>query len=278
MQIYHAFFYFLVFQWMWRCKVCGTSVSRRSEHLINIISLNTYVMDATIPNSYACIYFNCPCTCKTWKTLLSHLSRSHQPSSQTELTTFKCLLCNCNQCSTLKDYFQHIAQHLKNSETVDCVFQGCSHKTKNLETPDKLENERLSLLSEVKKQHNCSGKGQNGQDFFTAKTGHCGKGIRSGRVVVKLKNSDTTQLYLHLQFFYFYFYDQFWKIKAEFIRITTVPLQTWFLASLNKHHNKLIEIRNKGGVVREKTWNILNVLNQVCTCSIHQHLLLISHK
>ena len=57
------------------------------------------------------------------------MSRSHQSSSQTELTTFKCLICNCNERSTLTDCFQHIAQHLKNSETVDCVFQGCSYRT-----------------------------------------------------------------------------------------------------------------------------------------------------
>ncbi|KAK0147217.1 hypothetical protein N1851_013370 [Merluccius polli] len=45
--------------------------------------------------------------------------------------------------------------------------------------------------------------------------------------------------------------------------ITTVPLQPRFLASLDKHHNKLIEIiRNKGGVVREKTRSILNLLYQ----------------
>lgn len=47
------------------------------------------------------------------------------------------------------------------------------------ETPENLENERLSSKEA---QQSCSGKGQNGQDFFTAKTGHCGKGISSGRV------------------------------------------------------------------------------------------------
>lgn len=40
------------------------------------------------------------------------------------------------------------------------------------ETPDKLE----------KAKQSCSDKEQNGQDIFTAKTGNCGKGIRSGRV------------------------------------------------------------------------------------------------
>lgn len=117
----------LVFQWMWNCKDCGTSVSRRSELLKHYKLEHRHYGRH---HSYACIYFNCPCTCKTWKALLSHLSRNHHhQSSQTELTTFKCLLCNCSQPSTLKGYFQHVAQHLKNSETVDCVFQGCSYKT-----------------------------------------------------------------------------------------------------------------------------------------------------
>lgn len=111
---------------MWRCKDCGTSVSRRSE------LLKHYKLDHRHygrRHSYPCIYFHCPCTCKTWNALLSHLSSCHQRPPQTEPTTFKCLLCNCNQISTLKGYFQHIAQHLKNSETVDCVFQGCSYRT-----------------------------------------------------------------------------------------------------------------------------------------------------
>ncbi|XP_037620015.1 uncharacterized protein LOC119484907 [Sebastes umbrosus] len=53
------------------------------------------------------------------------------------------------------------------------------------------------------------------------------------------------------------------EVNAEFMRITTVPLQLRFLASLDKHHSKLTDIiRNKGGVVREKTRNILKVLDQ----------------
>ncbi|MEQ2246508.1 hypothetical protein ILYODFUR_039242 [Ilyodon furcidens] len=53
------------------------------------------------------------------------------------------------------------------------------------------------------------------------------------------------------------------EINCEFQRITTVPLQPRFLVSLDKHHSKLIEIiRNKGGIVREKTRDILKVLDQ----------------
>jgi len=57
------------------------------------------------------------------------------------------------------------------------------------------------------------------------------------------------------------------------MRITTVPLQPRFLASLDKHHSKPIEIiRNKGGAVRKKTRDVLKVLDQVCTYSILQNL------
>ncbi|KAJ8334009.1 hypothetical protein SKAU_G00413280 [Synaphobranchus kaupii] len=59
------------------------------------------------------------------------------------------------------------------------------------------------------------------------------------------------------------------------MRITTVPLQPRFLASLDKHHSKLIEIiRNKGGVVREKTRNILKVLDQSLEVDLKRECLL----
>lgn len=111
---------------MWKCKDCNTFVPRRSELLKHYKLEHRHFGGRHL---YPCIHLNCPCTCKTWKALLTHLSRFHQSSSQTEVTTLKCLLCNCNQLSNLKDYFQHIAQHLKNSETVVCVFQGCSYRT-----------------------------------------------------------------------------------------------------------------------------------------------------
>lgn len=114
-----------VFWWMWKCKDCGVSVLRRSEQLKHYKLEHRHYGRR---HSYPCIYFSCPCTCKTWKALLTHLSRFHQPS-QTEVTTFKCLTCHCNQFSTLKEYLKHISQHLLNSETVVCVFQDCLYKT-----------------------------------------------------------------------------------------------------------------------------------------------------
>ncbi|XP_032379998.1 uncharacterized protein LOC116694379 [Etheostoma spectabile] len=113
------------------------------------------------------------------------------------------------------------------------------------ETPEKLENERLSLLTEAKKCNN--------RAVIKAKMD---KTFSLRREDILAKESEVEEL------------KERWpalftmdEINAEFMRITTVPLQPRFLAS--QHHSKLIEIiRNKGGVVREKTRNTLNVLDQ----------------
>lgn len=54
------------------------------------------------------------------------------------------------------------------------------------------------------------------------------------------------------------------KINAEFLRITTVPLEAKFFASFDKHSSKLLElIRKKAGVVKERTASILQILDEV---------------
>ena len=48
------------------------------------------------------------------------------------------------------------------------------------------------------------------------------------------------------------------------MRITTFPLETKFLAQLDKHSTKLLQvIRSRGGVVKQKTTGILQVLDEV---------------
>lgn len=80
---------------------------------------------------YPCTYSNCACRFKTWNSLLSHLSRNHpaQQAVTKAVSTFTCHICGQNQLSTEREYFQHIYQHLKNKETVTCVFQNCEYKT-----------------------------------------------------------------------------------------------------------------------------------------------------
>ena len=58
---------------MWRCKDCGTSVSRRSE-LLRYYKLDHRCYGSC--HSHPCIFFHCPCTCKTWNTLLSQAAIS----------------------------------------------------------------------------------------------------------------------------------------------------------------------------------------------------------
>ena len=48
------------------------------------------------------------------------------------------------------------------------------------------------------------------------------------------------------------------------MQVTTVPLETKFLAQLDKHTSKLLEvIRSKGGRVKEQTKATLQVLDEV---------------
>ncbi|XP_013884487.1 transcription factor IIIA isoform X2 [Austrofundulus limnaeus] len=113
---------------MWRCKDCDSVFSRRSE-LLKHYKLNHKHYGQG--HSYPCTYLSCACRFKTWNALLSHLSRNH-PVQQTvtkDLTRFKCPSCDCSQLFTERDFFQHIFQHLKNKETVTCVFQDCAYKT-----------------------------------------------------------------------------------------------------------------------------------------------------
>ncbi|XP_053291225.1 uncharacterized protein LOC128451422 [Pleuronectes platessa] len=61
------------------------------------------------------------------------------------------------------------------------------------------------------------------------------------------------------------------EINAEFMRVTTVPLETKFLAQLDKHTSKLLEvIRSKGGRVKEQTKATLQVLDETVDITIRR--------
>ncbi|KAJ8361311.1 hypothetical protein SKAU_G00178360 [Synaphobranchus kaupii] len=127
------------------------------------------------------------------------------------------------------------------------------------ETPDKLENERLSLLSEVKKRNNRAVIKDKMDKTFS---------LQRQEIVEKQSGMEELKGRWPALF-------TMDEINAEFTRITTVPLQPLFLASLDKHHSKLIEIiKNKGGVVREKTRNILKVLDQSLEVDLKRECLL----
>lgn len=111
---------------MWQCKVCSLSLASRYEILKHFRLQHQRVQ------RYPCLHLNCPCTFKTWNALHIHLSRIHTEQNiqeLQELSTFCCHLCTCSDLPTERNYFVHIGTHLKNNETVSCMFEGCSFQT-----------------------------------------------------------------------------------------------------------------------------------------------------
>lgn len=102
---------------MWRCRDCGTTLTKWSDLLKHYKLIHRHYW--TRPWTY----LNCACKFKTWNSLLSHLSRNHaaQQALSKAVSTFTCHVCGHNQLSIEREYFQHIYQHFKNKETVTCV-------------------------------------------------------------------------------------------------------------------------------------------------------------
>lgn len=114
---------------MWQCKVCKKSLSSRYE-LLKHFKLKHCHYGRNF--RYPCVYLDCPCTFTLWKKLIVHVYRSH--STQTtqkslKLATFSCQICACKDISSERDYFIHINDHLRQHETVSCVFDKCDFQT-----------------------------------------------------------------------------------------------------------------------------------------------------
>ena len=115
---------------MWQCKDCTFSTAKR------IALYKHYKLQHRHGphNPQPCLHQDCPCTFRTSTALHTHLSRYHSterlgPLDKRKLVTFKCHMCGKKDLSTEKTYFQHINQHLKNHETVECMFEGCDFKS-----------------------------------------------------------------------------------------------------------------------------------------------------
>lgn len=117
----------------WPCKLCSTVVPGKSD-----IRKHYRLHHRTFGSSHAmsCIHIDCPCSFRNWSTLRCYLSRQHPETISTHLPQasllFMCLLCHV-LCQTPgfpneKEFFKHIG-HLRNHETVKCVFEGCDHET-----------------------------------------------------------------------------------------------------------------------------------------------------
>lgn len=115
---------------MWQCKECQFTTNARAN-----LSSHYKLKHAHGPNNpHPCLYFDCPCTFRTETALRSHLSRSHSNEETChrhagEILTFNCHICRKNDISTQRDYLRHIYKHLKNHETVSCIYKHCNFKS-----------------------------------------------------------------------------------------------------------------------------------------------------
>nr|XP_033473344.1 uncharacterized protein LOC117251281 [Epinephelus lanceolatus] len=126
-------------------------------------------------------------------------------------------------------------------------------------TADNLEMEWQVLLKEVKKWNN----GRIIQEKM-AKT----FALRRQEIVEKQPRVEELQERWPAMF-------QEEEINAEFLRMTTVPLQARFLASLDEQSSQLLQvIRRKGGAVGEKTRDVLKPLDQSVDLNIRRECLL----
>ncbi|KAK0130576.1 hypothetical protein N1851_035191 [Merluccius polli] len=127
------------------------------------------------------------------------------------------------------------------------------------ETADNLELERQVLLKEVKKRNNGRIIREKMAKTFA---------LRRQEIVEKQPRVEELQERWPAIF-------QEEEINAEFLRITTVPLQPRFLAGLDKHSSQLLQvIRKKGGAVGEKIRSILKPLDQGVDLNIRRECLL----
>lgn len=132
---------------MWQCKDCGAEVSKRSELLKHYRLRHSHFGRG---HHIKCIYPDCPCIFKTWNSLLTHLSRNHSNAlKHSDKVTFSCQLCGFSEHGTECDYFAHINHHLKNYETVTCMFKGCEYKSNVYSTFKSHKSRKHSLHSVV---------------------------------------------------------------------------------------------------------------------------------
>ncbi len=109
----------------WPCKLCSAVVPAKTD-----ILKHYRLHHGTFGHSHAfpCIHIDCPCSFKNWSSFRCHLSRQHPAvdslNSPQVTIFFTCLLCQKSGFPSEKEFFEHIGHHLKNNETVKCVFAG----------------------------------------------------------------------------------------------------------------------------------------------------------
>lgn len=112
----------------WQCKICGFRATTRGD-LLQHYRVQHRALE--VGNSVPCLDYDCPGSFKTLSALCTHLWRYHteyEAKGPGVVLSFTCVICSAKY-PTEKLYFQHLGNHLKSHETVDCVFVDCAFKT-----------------------------------------------------------------------------------------------------------------------------------------------------
>lgn len=115
---------------MWKCNYCVFACDKRG-HLLKHYRLKhgSYARSQTFP----CLYQECLCTFKSFNSLKIHISRFHtvtQQSVRQFQVKLRCQLCDFLEPCHDTEYFAHLQhRHLKDHQSVQCPFQGCSFES-----------------------------------------------------------------------------------------------------------------------------------------------------
>ena len=114
--------------WMkWSCKFC--SFATYNEKTI----VNHYKdSHGRGRRGFSCIYPNCLTVFQTHVDFAQHL-KEHKKGSN-PVAKIRCELCAFSAPTNIKQYFLHLKRHLRNRETVNCPFAGCSFKSRVFST------------------------------------------------------------------------------------------------------------------------------------------------
>lgn len=113
----------ILFQDFMQCKLCKFSSSSQD------VLLKHCRLRHGKGAHWPCIHTDCVCIFKTSGALRSHLSRSHKSTVNSPNSTFQCELCEFKEICSEKTFWNHLANHLRNQETVQCPILRCNFKT-----------------------------------------------------------------------------------------------------------------------------------------------------
>ncbi|KAG5268668.1 hypothetical protein AALO_G00215090, partial [Alosa alosa] len=111
----------------WHCKFC-----RFETHNSKAIVRHIHENHGRGRRGFSCVYPGCLRVLRSSVEFASHLENHKKGNS--EVAQIRCELCSYSEPTNFKEYFIHLKRHLRQRETVNCLFVGCTFKSRVLST------------------------------------------------------------------------------------------------------------------------------------------------